>query len=90
MTKADLVKMVRERTGLTKRKSAEAIDTLLEVIRDAVKGGEKVQLVGFGSFYVKSRQEREGRNPKTGDLIKIAPKRVPVFKPGSGLRNAVR
>lgn len=90
MTKADLVKKVASRVGLTKKKADGAVDALFEVIRDVLKKGEKVQLIGFGSFYVKSRPPREGRNPRTGERIKISAKKVPVFKPGGSLRNAVR
>jgi DNA-binding protein HU-beta len=90
MTKADLVKGVAVKIGLTKKKAAEAVDALFDTIRDALKRGEKVQLVGFGRFYIKSRPARDARNPKTGEAIKIAAKKIPLFKPGGGLRNAVK
>ncbi|MBU0567839.1 HU family DNA-binding protein [bacterium] len=88
MTKADLINTVAA-TGLTKRQSAEAIEAVLDGIKDALAGGERVQLVGFGSFEVKERSARSGRNPQTGDAIEIAAKKVPVFKAGTALKDAV-
>lgn len=88
MTKADLVNKVAE-IGLTKRQAGEAVDTVVEAIKDALVAGEKVQMIGFGSFEVRNRAARQGRNPQTGQAINIAAKRVPVFKPGGALRDAV-
>lgn len=88
MTKADLINTVAA-TGLTKRQSAEAIEAVLDGIKDALASGERVQLVGFGSFEVKERSARSGRNPQTGDAIEIAAKKVPVFKAGTALKDAV-
>jgi len=88
LTKADLINTVAA-TGLTKRQSAEAIEAVLDGIKDALAGGERVQLVGFGSFEVKERSARSGRNPQTGDAIEIAAKKVPVFKAGTALKDAV-
>jgi DNA-binding protein HU-beta len=89
MTKADLVKAVAE-VGLTKKKAAEAVEAMLDVIKDALVRGEKVQLIGFGSFNVKERPSRRGRNPQTGAELTIPAKRVPVFRPGTALKEAVR
>lgn len=88
MTKPDLVAEVAK-IGITKKQAAEALDAILEAIKDALASGEKVSLVGFGTFMVKERAAREGRNPRTGKTIKIPPKKVPVFKPGKELREAV-
>jgi len=88
VTKADLVNAVAE-IGLTKKKAAEAVAAVLDGIKDALARGEKVQLIGFGSFSVKKRAAREGRNPRTGKPLKIAAKNVPVFKPGDALKSAV-
>lgn len=88
MTKADLIDKVAA-TGLTKRQSAEAIEAVLTGIENALSNGEKVQLVGFGSFEVRERAARSGRNPQTGATIEIAAKKVPAFKAGTALKNAV-
>lgn len=88
MTKVDLVNAVAE-IGLTKKKAAEAVEAVLDGIKDALADGDKVQLIGFGSFSVKKRAAREGRNPRTGKTLKIAAKNVPVFKAGEALKSAV-
>ena len=88
MTKADLVDAVAE-IGLTKKKAAEAVEAVLDGIKDALAEGDRVQLIGFGSFSVKKRAAREGRNPRTGKTLKIAAKNVPVFKAGEALKSAV-
>ncbi|MEW5768149.1 MAG: HU family DNA-binding protein [bacterium] len=88
MTKADLVNKVAE-IGLTKRQAGDAVEAVVDAIKDALAAGEKVQLIGFGSFEVRNRAARQGRNPQTGETISIASKKVPVFKPGGALREAV-
>ena len=88
MTKADLVAAVAE-TGLTKKQAAEAVDTVIDTIKGALAKGDKVSLVGFGSFSVRKRKARTGRNPQTGKAIKIKAKNVPVFSAGKGLKDAV-
>ncbi|MFH1564187.1 MAG: HU family DNA-binding protein [Nitrospirota bacterium] len=88
MTKSDLVNAVAE-IGLTKKKAAEAVEAVLDGIKDALADGDKVQLIGFGSFSVKKRAAREGRNPRTGATLKIAAKNIPVFKAGEALKDAV-
>jgi DNA-binding protein HU-beta len=88
MTKVDLVNAISN-VGLTKKKAAQAVDAVLDAIREALSKGEKVQLIGFGSFSVKTRSARKGRNPRTGDNIAIPEKKVPVFKAGSALKAAV-
>ena len=88
-TKNDLVAAVVEKAGLSKKQAAAAVDAVLDTIRESLASGEKVSLIGFGSFDVKERKAREGRNPQTGEKIKIPAKKVPVFKPGKQLREAV-
>jgi len=88
MTKADLVAKVAE-TGMTKKEAAEAVDAVIAAITKALSKGDKVSLVGFGSFSVRKRKARTGRNPQTGEAIKIKAKKVPVFSAGKALKDAV-
>jgi len=90
MNKAELVEEVRTETGLTKKVSREAIDAIVSAIIDSLAREERVTLVGFGTFQVMERKSRKGRNPRTGKEIQIPAKKVPKFKPGKGLREAVR
>ena len=89
MTKADLVDALAEETEMSKRQVGELVELLLDNIRKALVDGDKVQLIPFGSFVVRERKKREGRNPKTGAKITIAARRVPAFSAGKGLRDAV-
>ena len=89
MNKADLIAATTEKAGLSKKDTEAVITAAIEVITDALKAGEKVQLVGFGAFEVKARAERIGRNPKTKEQIKIPASKVPVFKAGKALKDAV-
>lgn len=89
MNKADLVNSLSEKTGLTKTKSNQAIDALVETISEALKGGDKVTLVGFGTFTTSQKEARMGRNPKTGESLEIPAKRVAKFKPGTELSKSV-
>jgi len=89
MTKSDLVDQVAERTGMTKKDSTRAVEAVFDTIREELQNGGKVQLVGFGSFEVKQREARIGRNPKTMEEIKIPARRVPVFRPGKELKESV-
>jgi integration host factor subunit beta len=86
MTKADLVEMVAERSDLPRKQADEAVQVILESIIGALSRGEKVELLGFGSFRIRRRGERTGRNPKTGDRVHVPPKKIPYFKPGKHLR----
>ena len=90
MNKAELVEEVANQRGLTKKMSREAIDAMTSVITDALARGEKVSLVGFGTFQVMERKARRGRNPQTGQTLQIAAKKVAKFKPGKGLRDKIR
>ena len=89
MNKGDLIEAVAKVT-CSKKEAADAVDATLEAILKALKKGDAVTLVGFGTFDVKKRKARIGRNPQTGKEIKIAAKKVPVFKAGKGLKDAVK
>lgn len=89
MNKAELITAVAEKTGLSKKDSERAVSATFDTIESAVEAGEKVQLVGFGVFDVKTREARVGRNPKTKEEIQIPASRVPVFKAGKAFKDAV-
>ena len=86
MTKAELVEEVARNTDLTKKHAELIVNTVFESIVDSLKDGEKIELRGFGSFRIRSRGSRIGRNPKTGATVQVPPKRLPYFKPGKDLR----
>ena len=86
MTKAELVDQIAMRTGMTKRQCEEVLALFLTSIVEALQTGGKVELRGFGSFRCRSRQPRQGRNPKTAEAVAVPGKRVPVFKAGKQLR----
>ena len=90
MNKTELVEMVADKTGMTKKDSENAVAAVLDGITETMVKGEKVQLVGFGTFEVRERKEREGRNPSTGEAIKIAAQKVPAFKPGKALKDQLK
>lgn len=87
MTKAEVANLLIERTGLARNEAQAAVEVFLDSIKDALQQGEKVSLVGFGTFLVKVKEERNGRNPRTGERIRIPEKRVVVFKPGKSFRD---
>jgi DNA-binding protein HU-beta len=89
MTKSIVAAKVSERTGMSRKDTMDAIEIFLESIKDALKSGRKVSLVGFGTFSVKEKNARNGRNPRTGDHIYIPPKLVATFKPGKAFREMV-
>lgn len=89
MNKAELISQVAEKTELTKKDAEKAVSAVLATIEEALSRGDKVQLVGFGAFEIRERAARKGRNPQTGEEIEIAAARVPVFKAGKALRDAV-
>lgn len=89
MRKADLVSRVAKETGLTRRQADMAVDTVLGAIKNSLAIGDRVSLVGFGTFSVKRRAAREGRNPRTGKLLRIPAKKVPKFSPGRSLKKLV-
>jgi len=89
MNKSELVDAIAKKTGSSKKAAEASLDALVESISVALKKGDKVQLVGFGSFDVKKRSARKGRNPQTGAEMKIPAKKVPVFKAGKALKDVV-
>jgi len=89
MNKAELIAAAAEKAGLSKKDTEAAVTAVLDAITAALCAGDKVQLVGFGSFEVKTRAARTGRNPQTGAEIKIAASKLPAFKPGKALKDAV-
>ena len=90
MNKVDLIKVVAERAGLKKKDAEIAVNTIFNAIREALKNGEKVSIVGFGSFEVVERKAREGINPITKEKIKIPATRTPKFKPSASLKKEVK
>ena len=89
MNKAELINAAADKAGLSKKDTETAVNAMIDVIAKALADGDKVQLVGFGSFEVRSRAARVGRNPKTKETIKIPASKVPAFKPGKALKDAV-
>ena len=89
MNKAELIATVAEKTGLSKKDTEAVITATLASITEALQNDDKVQLVGFGSFEVKSRAARTGRNPRTKEVVEIPASKVPVFKAGKALKDAV-
>lgn len=89
MNKTELVASVAEKAELSKKDAEKAVAAVLESIEGALKAGDKVAMVGFGTFEVKERAARTGKNPRTGEAVKIPAARVPVFKAGKGLKDAV-
>lgn len=90
MNKTDLINAVSEKAELSKKDATQAVDSVFESIMDSLKDGEKVQLIGFGNFEVRERAARKGRNPQTGEEIEISASKVPAFKPGKALKDAVK
>ena len=89
MTKTELIQAVMEEANLEKKEATRAVEAIFDTISDALKNGEKVQLIGFGNFEVRERAARKGRNPQTGQEIDIAASKVPAFKPGKQLKDLV-
>ena len=89
MNKAEFVSAVSDAAGLTKVDAGRAVEAVIKVIEKALKKGDSVSLVGFGTFQVRKRAARTGRNPKTGDTIKIKASKNPAFKAGKALKDAV-
>jgi DNA-binding protein HU-beta len=89
MTKSELIDKVAEKSGLTKKDAGKAVDALVDSVTESLSGGEKVQLVGFGTFEVHKREARKGRNPQSGAVINIAARKAAVFTPGQSLKDAV-
>lgn len=89
MNKSDLIGSVAEKTDLTKKDAEKAVNAVFQSIEEALTQGDKVQLVGFGTFETKERAARVGRNPRTGDEIQIPATKVPGFKAGKALKESV-
>ena len=89
MRKPELAAAIAEKADLTKDKAAEVLNVITDQIAQAVGKGDSVTLIGFGTFEVRNRAERQGKNPQTGKAITIAAAKVPAFKPGKGLKDAV-
>ena len=89
MNKTELIAEIAAKAGLAKKDAEKAVNAMMDVISDAMAAGEKVQLVGFGSFETKKREARVGRNPKTKEAIEIPASCVPVFKAGKALKDKV-
>ncbi|CAH0312986.1 HU family DNA-binding protein [Priestia megaterium] len=90
MKKAELIDAVATKAELTKQDSKKAVDALFETISNTLANEEKIQLIGFGTFEVRERAERTGRNPQTGEEMTIPASKVPAFKPGKELKEAVK
>ncbi len=89
MTKAELIKKVAEQINLTKKQTEVIVNTVFHSITDSLAGGDKVELRGFGSFRIRERNPRIGRNPKSGEKVEVPAKKVPFFKAGKELREQV-
>lgn len=89
MTKLEVATMLRDRTGISQKQAMESVELFLESIKESLKDGDKVSLVGFGTFYLKTKDARNGRNPRTGEQIQIPAKSVVAFKPGKEFRQMV-
>ena len=90
MNKTELVAAIAEKAEISKKDADKAVVALIETVTEALKAGDKIQLVGFGTFEVRVRPERTGRNPRTKETIKIAASKVPAFKAGAALKNAIK
>ena len=90
MNKAELINQIAEIASMSKKEATAALDAAIKAVTDTLAAGEDVVLTGFGSFTVRERAAREGRNPATGETIKIAASKVPAFKPGKALKDAVK
>ncbi len=90
MDKPQVVQQVAQATGLSRAQASKAVDAMLDAITDSLARGEQVRFIGFGSFQVRSRGQREGRNPRTGDKLQIPAQKVPAFSAGAKLNQAVR
>ena len=90
MNKTELINSVAEASGLTKKDATKAVESVFDTIQSTLANGEKVQLIGFGNFEVRERAARKGRNPQSGEEIDIAASKVPAFKAGKALKDAVK
>lgn len=89
MTKADIVEVVHSRTGFSKKESSEAVESILDILKEVLEEGEKIKLSGFGNFVIRSKEVRKGRNPKTGEEMEISARSVLTFKPSQKLKDHI-
>ena len=89
MTKADIVERIYEKIGFSKKEATEVVESVFEIVKRCLEGGQKVKISGFGNFVVHEKRPRKGRNPQTGATIKIAARKVAKFTPGAELKKAV-
>jgi integration host factor subunit alpha len=89
MTKADLATAIQTSAGMTMKDAAETLETLLEIVKDTLAGGEEIKVANFGKFSIQEKGERRGRNPQTGEEITIEGRRVLTFKPSATLKDAI-
>lgn len=90
MNKTELINAVAEASELSKKDAGKAVDAVFQTVMDSLSEGERVQIIGFGNFEVRDRAARKGRNPQTGEEIQIPASKVPAFKAGKALRDAVK
>jgi len=89
MTKTELIAKMAEKANLSKKDAENALSAFIDSVKETVVGGDNVQLIGFGTFEVRERSAREGHNPRTGEVVKIAAAKVPAFKAGKAFKDAV-
>jgi integration host factor subunit alpha len=89
MTKADLIEKISLMTAFTKKESSEIVERVFDVVKATLEAGENIKIAGFGNFEVKEKAARNGRNPQTGEIIEIAPRRVLTFKPSQVLKKSI-
>jgi integration host factor subunit alpha len=87
MTKADIVSSVYEKVGFSKKEAVRVVETIFDIVKEALERGEKVKISGFGNFVVRNKRARRGRNPQTGDDIEISSRKILTFKPSQVLKN---
>lgn len=90
MNKAELISAVAEKSGLTKKDATAVLTAIIDTVETSLKNGDSVQIMGFGTFEVRNRAARKGRNPQTGEEIEIKASKTPAFKPGKQLKDAVK
>ena len=90
MKKSDLIAKIADKAGLTKKDAEKALNAFIDTVTDALAADDKIALVGFGTFETKKRAARKGKNPRTGEIIDIPAAKVPAFKAGQGLKNAIK
>ena len=89
MTKADIIENTYEKVGISKKETATVVQTIFDILKDKLEGGENIKISGFGSFVVRQKQTRRGRNPQTGEEIEISARKVITFKPSNVLKDLI-